>query len=108
MYAIRSYYEILVPDLAAGVLPGDPHELGGAIEADGFMAQIAETAQIAAGAAADIENAVRRRPLDGAQQGSDVLADVVIGGAVPVAHRVEFIVRQGVLGQGGVVSYNFV
>ncbi|MCY1561400.1 hypothetical protein D9M68_986540 [compost metagenome] len=59
------------------------------------MAEGLEGAQVAARAAAEIENPVGRLGLDMAEQGGDVLADIVVAGA-----RAEFLGAVLIMGQG--------
>ena len=71
------------------------HELGAAVEPDDHVAEIAEGYEIAPGAAAEVEDAIRRDTRDGSEQRLDVLADVVIPGAVAIRGRHSAIALDG-------------
>jgi hypothetical protein len=72
----------------------------GAIDADGGVAELGECPQVAPWAAAEVENCLRRRTRQVAQQGRDVLADVVVARALPEAVGVVVVVRQRGGGDG--------
>src|ERR1700692_838193 len=74
--------KILLPYFAAAISAGHGHEFRGTLQADGHMAMRGEGAQVAARAAAEIENTIRRIGLDVMQQRADVLADVMSAGSV--------------------------
>jgi hypothetical protein len=78
---------VLLPDLTAGSRARHVDELGAAVGPDDHVAEIAEGHEIAPGAAAEIEDAVRRGPCDRSQQRLDVLSDVVVPGAVAIRGR---------------------
>ena len=79
--------EVLVQHLAIrlGARHGD--ELARAVQTDHHVAECGEPAQVPAGPATQIENDVGSLALDCLEQGCDVLADVVIGGAAAVRRR---------------------
>ena len=85
--------EVLVQHLAAG--PGARHgnERARAVEADDLVAERGEPAQVPAGPASQVEDRVGRLALHRPEQGLDVLADVVVGGAAAVGRRNAVIFR---------------
>ncbi|ABJ10520.1 TPA: hypothetical protein L5750_08965 [Pseudomonas aeruginosa] len=87
--------EILLPYLATAVGPGHLDEARRAFESHRLVAEAAEGGQVAPGTAAEIEDPVRRRPVDMAQQRLDVLAHVMAAGALAEAFGVALIVGQG-------------
>ncbi|MNF79036.1 hypothetical protein D3C84_612390 [compost metagenome] len=90
------FQKVLLPDLATAVLAGHLRELLRTIEADSGMTHARERLQITPRPTAKIKNVERRLTLNMPQQGIDVLADIVIAGALakPFGHRV-------VMAQGG-------
>ena len=87
--------EILMQHRAVGLAAGDGDQPGRAVEPRHPMTERGEGAEIAARPAAEIEDRMRRRALDGVQQGRDVLAHVVVGGAEAVGGRHAVIFREG-------------
>ena len=77
--------EVLMQHLA--VRRGARHrdKLDRAVQTDRLVAERGERTQVPAGPAAEIENDVGWLALDCLEQGGDVLADVVIGGAAAVS-----------------------
>ena len=65
---------------------------------DGAVAQRLEGVQVAPGPAAEIQQVKGRWPWYVLQQRRDVLADVVVARAFPVALGVQLVVRQGACG----------
>jgi len=103
--------EVLAEDLAAGGAAGHLHEPGAAVEPDHFVAEHAERGEVAAGAAAEIEQSERRRALDRGEQCVAVLCDVVVGSPGLERLRGPLVVGEGPggdRGQGGVhlAEYN--
>jgi hypothetical protein len=64
---------VLLPDFTAGDGTCHVHELGAAVEPDVHVAKVAKGHEIAPGAAAQIEDAIRRDPRDRSEQRLDVL-----------------------------------
>ena len=75
--------EVLLPDFATAVLACHGGETWRTLEPDRVMTSIAEGLQIAAGAAAHVQDEKRRRAFDVVEQRRDVLRDVVISRAFP-------------------------
>jgi len=97
--------QVLPPHLAAAVRSRHGDELDHAVEADRRVAQRRECLQVAARAAAEVEDRERRRGFDVAQQRIDVLAHVVIARALP-----ELLGALGVMRQrerGDVCKFGF-
>ena len=82
--------KVLVQHLAAGVLSRHGDEAGGTVEANGLVAQVAEHAEVTTGAAAEVQDP-ERGGLEVGEEGVDVLADVVVAGALAEC------VRRGVI-----------
>ncbi|EDM81556.1 hypothetical protein PPSIR1_21604 [Plesiocystis pacifica SIR-1] len=72
--------EVLMPDLAPGRGPSHGHERGRAVEADRVVPARAEGREVAPRPAAQVEDALGRRPGQVAEQGVHVLRDVVVLG----------------------------
>ncbi|MCY1540807.1 hypothetical protein D9M68_764660 [compost metagenome] len=87
--------EVLLPDFTAAAFAGHLDEARAAVQADGGVAQGLEGAQVAARAAAEIEDLVRRLALDMPQQCGDVLADIVIAGAFAKVFGAVLVMGQG-------------
>src|SRR4051794_7338816 len=75
--------QVLLPDLAAAVLARNRGQRRGTFKANNMVTELAEALEIAARAAAQVEQFERRGRLDMPQQGIDVLADVVVARAFP-------------------------
>lgn len=95
--------EVLEPDFAAAGGAGHGDEAGGAVQADGAVAEGGESLEVAAGAAAEVEDVVGRLAVDMAQQRGDVLADVVVARAGLEGLGAFFVVGQGQFGDLGEV-----
>ena len=83
-----------MPDLAAGVGPRHLHEPRRAVQADRDMTALREGLQVAPRSAAQVEQRERRGAMQMAQQRVDVLADVVVAGAVAERLGAGVVVRQ--------------
>jgi hypothetical protein len=75
--------EVLLPDFATAVLACHGGEAWRTLEPDRVVTSIAEGLQIAAGAAAQVEDEKRRIALDAIEQRGDILRGVVIARAFP-------------------------
>ena len=90
--------EVLRQHLAAAVRARQRGQFGRAVQADGAVTERLERHQVAPRAAAEVEQVERRRAVDVAQQGGDVLADGVITCAGPAAGGVLVVMRQREVG----------
>src|SRR5204863_1789832 len=86
--------KILLPDFAAAVLARHGGERRRTLEADRLVAQRAKRRQVASRAAAEIEDAQRRRTAYVSQQRVDVLLHVVVASAGPELGRALAVVRE--------------
>src|SRR5579862_7373447 len=86
--------EILLQDLAAAVCARHGGKARRALDADRDVAERRESPEVAAGAAAEIENGKGRHALDGLQQRVYVLAHVVVARAAPEFFRALVVMRQ--------------
>ncbi len=89
------FEEALPPHLAAAVGTRHDDELGAAIEADGFVAQAAEGAQVGAPARSRNRGCARASALDMPQQRSDVLTHVMVARAFAKSSALLWSVGQG-------------
>jgi hypothetical protein len=87
-------YKALLQHPAAAVGPRHRRRAGRALQTDGAVAQRLEGAQVASGPAGEVQQIVGWWPWDVLQKRRDVLADVVVERAFPVALGV-LLVRQG-------------
>src|SRR3990167_4616627 len=87
--------KVLLPGFAATVGAGHFDKARAAVQTDSAVAHSAESAQIAPRPAAEIENLVGRRGLDMREQGGDILADIVIAGALTKVFGAVLIMSQG-------------
>ena len=86
--------EILMENLAVGLAAGDGDQPDRAVEACNLMPERGKGAEITTRPAAKVENRMGRPALNGVQQGRDVLAHVVVGGAEAVGGRHAAVFRE--------------
>ena len=85
--------EVLVQHFAIRRGARHGNERGRAVEADRLVTECGEPAQVPARPAPQIENGMGRLALYRIEQGRDVLADVVIGGAATIGSRDAIVFR---------------
>jgi hypothetical protein len=95
--------EVLLPDLAPGVLARHPHELVCALEPDRHVSEIAEHGQVPPWPTPQVENRVRRWPEQVPDQRVDVLTHVVVARPFPEALGAPVVVRQRDVGDASEV-----
>lgn len=88
------FQEILLPHLAAGMLARHSAEGGTALQADRAVAKAGEGGQVAARAAAEVEDVVALLRRQRLQEGLDVLPDVVVLRALPKIRRAALVVGE--------------
>ena len=95
----RELQEVLLKHLAARCVTRHGDEFRRAVESDCFVTQSPKVCEISARAAAEIEHAKRRRALDRAEQGEDVLRHIVVTRALAEAACCSVVVRDGAGGE---------
>lgn len=86
--------KILEPDFAAAVLARKRYKALRSLQANGFMTEVAEDFQVAAGTAAEIQDAKRRLAFELSEQSVAVLTDVMVACAFPETLRMAIVVRE--------------
>ena len=80
--------------LAAGMTARHLAEGVAPLEADGLVTERAEVCEVATWTAAEVEDGVRARPLERAEQRRVVLRDVVLAGPFPEALGVRLVMLE--------------
>ncbi len=83
--------KILVPDFDTCQLSRHLHERLGAVEPDGPMSASLQCSQIAPGSTTEVEDPIRRFPVNRIEQRVDVLRNIVIARALPEMGRVTVV-----------------